>query len=100
MELGGRWVMDVFRPEDSVGRKSRRAVGWFSPPFCRAGSEPRRGRPTDPRFEAAETDNALGDSTRTHGSNPARLRHGGSNRRPRRDFRPTSVSPQTPKHRA
>jgi hypothetical protein len=70
-----RRLKDVFVPEDSLGRKSRRAVDRFSPSFCRAGFEPRRGRPAAPSFQAAETDDTLGDATRTHGSNPARLRH-------------------------
>jgi hypothetical protein len=48
----------------------------FSPRFCRAGFEPRRGQPTSLRFEASKTDDTLGDATCTHGSNPARFRQG------------------------
>jgi hypothetical protein len=48
----------------------------FSPGICRAGFELCRGRPTSQRFEATKTDHTLGDATCTHGSNPARLRHG------------------------
>src|SRR5258707_15504945 len=50
-------------------RQSEAAAGlgapWigFSPRFCRAGFEPRRGRPTSLRFEATKTDHTLGDAT-------------------------------------
>jgi hypothetical protein len=71
-----------------VGRKSRRAEDGFFPRFDRAGFEPRRGRANSQRFEAAETRDTLGDASRTHGSNPARLKHGGSSRCSSRDQPP------------
>src|SRR5260370_47753 len=60
-----RWGEDLGGPKTS-----------FFPTFLRAGFEPRRGRPTSLHFEATRTDDTLDEATPTHGSNPARLRHG------------------------
>jgi hypothetical protein len=65
-----------------VGRKSRWGEGLgapkttFFPTFLHAGFEPRRGRTTSVHFQAISTDDTLDETTCTHGSNPARLRHG------------------------
>jgi hypothetical protein len=71
------WPMHVFSNTARGGaRIAARTAVVFSSRFCRAGFEPRRRRPTSPRFESTKTDDTLGDTKCTHGSNPARLRQG------------------------
>ena len=49
-----RRLKDVLVREESVGAKMSARTAVAFPRFCRAGFEPRRGRPAALRFEAAD----------------------------------------------